>query len=137
MLTLFHHPFCPHSRFVRLALGEHGIGARAVEERVWERRQEFLVLNPACATPVLVEEGHPAVPGAAIIAEYLDETRGAELAGLRLLPRESGARVEVRRLLSWFNDKFFAEVSGPLTMESLYKRHMPVSDGGGSPDTEE
>ena len=25
MLTLFHHPFCPHSRFVRLALGEYGI----------------------------------------------------------------------------------------------------------------
>ena len=24
MLTLYHHPFCPHSRFVRLALGEMG-----------------------------------------------------------------------------------------------------------------
>ncbi len=136
MLTLFHHPFCPHSRFVRLALGEHGIAVRAVEERVWERREEFLVLNPAATTPVLVEEGCPAVPGAAIIAEYLDETRGAELGGLRLLPLESRARVEVRRLMSWFNDKFFAEVSGPLTMERLYKRHMPVSVGGGSPETE-
>ena len=47
MLTLFHHPFCPHSRFVRLALGEYGLAARTVEERVWERRQEFLILNPA------------------------------------------------------------------------------------------
>jgi glutathione S-transferase len=107
-----------------------------VEERVWERREEFLVLNPAGTTPVLVEEGRPAVPGAAIIAEYLDETRGAELGGLRLLPLESRARVEVRRLMSWFNDKFFAEVSGPLTMERLYKRHMPVSAGGGSPETD-
>src|SRR5262249_733930 len=114
MLTLFHHSFCPHSRFVRLALAEHGVSARLVEERVGERRPEFLVLNAACTTPVLVEEGHPAVPGAAIIAEYLDETRGDGLGGMRLLPRESGARVEVRRLLSWFNDKFFAEVSGPL-----------------------
>ena len=112
----------------RLALNEHGIAVRAVEERVWERREEFLVLNPACTTPVLVEEGHPAVPGAAIIAEYLDETRGAELGELRLLPRESGPRVEVRRLPGWFNDKFFAEVSGPLTMERLYKRQMPASD---------
>ena len=136
MLTLFHHPFCPHSRFVRLALGEYGLAVRAVEERVWERRQEFLVLNPACTTPVLVEEGHPAVPSAAIIAEYLDETRGAELSEQRLLPRDSGTRVEVRRLMGWFNDKFFAEVSGPLTMERLYKRQMPVSAGGGSPDTE-
>jgi glutathione S-transferase len=106
MLTLFHHPFCPHSRFVRLALGEYGLTARTVEERVWERRQEFLILNPACTTPVVVEEGYPAVPGAAVIAEYLDETRGDELGDLRLLPREAGPRVEVRRLMSWFNDKF-------------------------------
>src|SRR6478609_772157 len=111
MLTLFHHPFCPHSRFVRLAFGEYGVTARMVEERVWERRQEFLALNPDCTTPVLVEEGYPAV-------------------------REPGPRVEVRRLMNWFNDKFFAEVSGPLTMERLYKRQMPVSAGGGSPDTD-
>src|SRR6202008_2817040 len=42
MLTLFQHPFCPHSRFVRLALGEHGLDARLIEERVWDRRQGFL-----------------------------------------------------------------------------------------------
>jgi glutathione S-transferase len=136
MLTLFHHPFCPHSRFVRLALGEYGIAVRPVEERVWERRPEFLAINPACSTPVLVEEGHPAVPGAAIIAEYLDETRGGKLADARLMGAQPGQRVEVRRLMSWFNDKFFAEVSGPLTMERLYKRQMPVSAGGGSPDTD-
>ena len=136
MLTLFHHPFCPHSRFVRLALGEYGLAARTVEERVWERRREFLILNPACTTPVLVAEGHPAVPGAGLVAEYLDEMWGVELGELRLLPRDSGPRVEVRRLTSWFNDKFFAEVSGPLTMERLYKRQMPASSGGGSPDTE-
>jgi glutathione S-transferase len=136
MLTLFHHPFCPHSRFVRLALGEYGLPVHAVEERVWERRPEFLALNPACTTPVLVEEEEPAIPGAAIIAEYLDEAHGAELGERRLLPRGSGARVEVRRIMSWFNDKFFEEVSGPLTMERLYKRQMPASAGGGSPDTE-
>ena len=67
MLTLFHHPFCPHSRFVRLAFGEYGVTTRMVEERVWERRQEFLALNPDCTTPVLVEEGYPAVPGPGII----------------------------------------------------------------------
>jgi len=74
-VTLFHHALCPHSRFVRLALGEHGIPARLVEERVWERRQEFLMLNPAGTTPVLIEEGIAPVPDALIIAEYLDETR--------------------------------------------------------------
>jgi glutathione S-transferase len=136
MLTLFHHPLCPHSRFVRLALGEYGIPVQLVEERAWERRPEFLKLNPACTTPVLVEEGHPPIPGAGIIAEYLDETRGPKLGRLRLLPADSAGRVEVRRLLSWFNDKFFEEVSGPLTMERFYKRHLPAGAGGGSPEME-
>ena len=47
MFTLFHHPFCPHSRFVRLVLGEYGLDLQLVEERVWERREAFLLLNPA------------------------------------------------------------------------------------------
>jgi glutathione S-transferase len=135
MSTLFHHPFCPHSRFVRLALGEYGVAARLIEERTWERRRDFLAVNPAGTTPVLVEESLPPIPGAAIIAEYLDELCG-DTFERRLLPRQAGARIEVRRLMSWFNDKFFAEVSGPLTTERLYKRHMPLNAGGGPPDTD-
>jgi glutathione S-transferase len=136
MLTLFHHPLCPHSRFVRLVLEEFGVTPQLVEERVWERRQEFLALNPAGTTPVLVEEGVPPVPGAAIIAEYLDESRGAAATRLRPLPVEPGERIEIRRLMSWFNDKFFAEASGPLVMERVYKRFIPSDGGGGPPDTE-
>src|ERR1700730_4279106 len=77
MYTLFHHSFCPHSRFIRLALGEHGLDLRLVEERGWERREGFLALNPAGTTPVLVSESRLAIPGIAIIAEFLDETYGA------------------------------------------------------------
>jgi glutathione S-transferase len=135
MLTLFHHRFCPHSRFVRLALGEYATTVRLVEEEVWQRREEFLTLNPAGTTPVLVAEGGPTVPGAAIIAEYLDETLGHEVGDRRLLPTDMGGRVEVRRLAAWFNDKFFEEVSGPLVTERVYKAHMPSSHGGGPPDT--
>jgi glutathione S-transferase len=135
MITLFHHPFCPHSRFVRLVLGEFGAETRLVEERVWERREEFLALNPEGTTPVLIEEGHPAVPGAAIIAEYLDETRGAGQGDRRLLPADPFARVEVRRLSHWFQEKFFAEVSGFLVTERMYKQTMRTEQGGGPPDT--
>jgi glutathione S-transferase len=89
MLTLFHYPFCPHSRFVRLALDELSLEPRLVEERPWERRTEFLKLNPAGTVPVLLEEGMPPVAGAAIIVEYLnetllDETRGGKLPRQRL-----------------------------------------------------
>jgi glutathione S-transferase len=136
MLTLFHHPFCPQSRFARLALAEYGIEPQLVEERVWERRESFLILNPACTTPVLVEEGQPAIPGAQIIAEYLDETRGGGLRDHRLLPREQGPRIEVRRLMAWFLDKFHIEVSAPLVNERFYKRHMKIEQGGGPPNTD-
>ena len=77
----------------------------------------------------------PAIPGAQVIAEYLDETYGPALAERRLLPEEPAGRIEVRRLFHWFNDKFFEEVSGPLVMERVYKVHMKPEQGGGAPDS--
>ncbi len=135
MLTLFQQPLCPLSRYVRLILNEYGIEVRLLEERFWERREEFLLLNPAGQIPVLVADGQPPVPGAAIIAEYIEEIhagRGAE----HLLPDKPSERVEVRRLAAWFNDKFHEEVSGPLVTERVFKRHMTREQGGGPPDTE-
>src|SRR3974377_151892 len=136
MLTLFHHPLSPRSRYVRLILSEYGLAVRLVEERFWERREEFLLLNPACEPPVLMADGQPPVPGASIIAEYIEETLPPSQVDDRLLPAKAAQRVEVRRLASWFNDKFHDEVSGPLVLERVYKRHMTREQGGGSPDTE-
>jgi len=138
MLTLFHHPFCPHSRFIRVALGEYAIEHTLVEERAWERREEFLLLNPAGQTPVLVAEGYPAVPGAGVISEYLAERYGpTEGSSERnLLGKRMSDRIEARRLVAWFNEKFFTEVSQPLVTERVYKRHMRQQEGGGPPDTD-
>src|SRR5258708_6664557 len=124
MFTLLHHPFCPHSRFIRLAFGEHGLDLRLVEERVWERREAFLALNPAGTTPVLTTAGFPPIPGAGVIAEYLDEAHGGAVGDRRLLPVAMAERIEVRRLMAWFNEKFFEEASGPLVTERIYKRFM-------------
>ena len=134
MATLHHHPLCPQSRFIRLVLGEYGLEADLVEERVWERSEAFLQLDPQGRTPVFVEGQIGAVPGAAVIAEYLDETRGLALGDRRLLPDDPRGRVEVRRLLDWFNGKMFAEVTDYLVMERVFKRLMPGHLGGGAPD---
>ncbi|ETR77704.1 glutathione S-transferase [Afipia sp. P52-10] len=136
MLTLFHHSFCPHSRFIRLATAEHGVEIQLVEERVWLRRQEFLTLNPAGTTPVLVTDGAPAIPGASVIVEFLDETLGHEMGDGRLMMQDINDRIEVRRLMNWFNEKFYEEVSNPLVTERIYKRFMSASDGGGPPNME-
>ena len=136
MLTLFHHPLSPQSRYVRLILSEYGIPVRLVDERFWERREEFLLLNPAGEVPVLVAEGQPAVPGAGVIAEFVEESLPPSEAVARLMPPHAADRVEVRRLASWFNAKFEAEVSGPLVLERVFKRYMTREQGGGSPDTD-
>ncbi|MGD0634311.1 MAG: glutathione S-transferase family protein [Beijerinckiaceae bacterium] len=136
MAQLHHHPLCPHSRFVRLVLGEFGIQPELIEERPFERRQDFLALNPAGQTPVLVEQSGAVVPGAGPIAEYLDETRGLALGNRRLLPESPAARVEVRRLLDWFNIKFHGEVSNWLVTEKIFKRFMRPEQGGGGPEME-
>jgi glutathione S-transferase len=47
-----------------------------------------------------------------------------------------GERIEVRRLMAWFNDKFFEETSNPLVTERIYKRFMNEEDGGGAPAAE-
>jgi glutathione S-transferase len=95
-----------------------------------------LLLNPAAELPVLVAEGEPPIPGAEIVAEYIEETHQAQNGEDRLLPPQPRRRVEVRRLANWFNDKFHAEVSGPLVNERVFKRHMTQEQGGGPPDTE-
>jgi len=86
MLTLLQQPLCPLSRYVRLILGEYGVPARLAEERFWERREKFLELNPAGTIPVLIADGQPAVPGAAVIAEYIEETQPPSEEADRLLP---------------------------------------------------
>lgn len=134
MPDLYHHPLCPLSRYIRLVMGELGMEANLVEERVWDRRREFLMLNPAGTTPVLVEEGAFVVPGPDVIAEYLDETRGLVLGNRRLLPEDPASRVEVRRLTDWFNRKFYEEVSHHLMVEKVHKRYMSAEAGGGPPE---
>jgi glutathione S-transferase len=134
MAVLYQARFCPHSRFIRLVLGEFGIEPDLVEELVWERRREFLLLNPAGTTPVYEEEQVGAVPGAEVIAEYLDETRGLALGEHRFLPDDPKGRVEVRRLMAWFNAKMFEEVTVHLLHEKITKRFMPQAQGGGAPD---
>jgi glutathione S-transferase len=51
------------------------------------------------------------------------------------MPTASASRVEVRRLLTWFNSKFFNEVSELIAREKIWKRYMRAEEGGGPPDS--
>ena len=95
-------------------------------ERVWERREEFLEMNPACTVPVLREENGLAVADSYAICEYLEEAYPET----GLLGRTLAERAEVRRLVAWFDGKFAAEVTVHLLYEKQLKRLM----GRGNPD---
>jgi glutathione S-transferase len=134
MLRLHHHPMSAASRFVRLALGEYGERAEFAEERPWERRPEFLALNPAGTLPVLIEDNGPPIVGGTVIAEYLDETRGAFQRDKRLLAEKAIERAETRRLTEWFLGKLEGEATRYLVRERVFKLEMRPEEGGGSPD---
>jgi len=135
MLTLHSHPFSPHCRFIRLILGEYDSSAEELLEHPWERRREFLLLNPAGDIPVAIENEGPPICGAAVIMEYLDETRGYRFPKKRLLPDSPDARAETRRLVTWFLEKMDREAIGAFVREKIYKMDMPAEMGGGPPDS--
>ena len=53
MRRLYHQPLSPFCRKIRLVLAEKKIEVELVEERPWERRMDFLRMNPAGCVPVL------------------------------------------------------------------------------------
>jgi glutathione S-transferase len=119
MWQLYQFPLCPFSRKVRLLLAEKGVPVELVRESPWLKRDEFLDLNPAGETPVLVEETKGIVlMDSAAICEYFEETveRAPMLAG------GATARAEVRRMVSWFDQKLFADVVAPMMEERMRKR---------------
>lgn len=126
MRTLLHLPLSPFARKVRLALAEKRLPFELRIERVWDRREEFLAVNPAGTVPVLQESNGLWIADSYAICEYLDEA----YPDMPLLGRTLGERAEVRRLVAWFDQKFHAEVTRNLVFEKQMKRLI----GRGNPD---
>jgi glutathione S-transferase len=72
MPTLYHHSMSAASRFVRLILAEYGFHSDLVEEQPWEKRREFLTLNPAATLPVYVDDSMRVLCGPVVLMEFLD-----------------------------------------------------------------
>jgi glutathione S-transferase len=126
MRILYHLPLSPFSRKVRLALAEKRIPFELRVERVWDRRDEFLAINPAATVPVLHESNGLAIVDSGAICEYLDEAYPDG----PLIGRTLAERAEVRRLAAWFDQKFNVEV----TRNLLYEKQMKRELGRGNPD---
>ena len=119
MAQLYHFPLSPFCRKVRLSLAEKRIDVKLEEERYWEQDTEFLRRNPAGKVPVLRLDGKILTESAAI-CEYLEELYPDP----PLMPSDPEGRYEVRRLVSWFDDKFHNEVTSKLLYERVNKKVM-------------
>lgn len=118
MRIVFHLPLSAFSRKVRLVLAEKRLPFELRLEKTWERRTDYLDLNQAGTVPTLLEDNGLAVPGSNVICEYLEEAYpDTPLMGATL-----AERVEVRRLVAWFDEKFDAEVTQKLNGEKYFKR---------------
>jgi glutathione S-transferase len=119
MARLYHVPLSPFCRKIRLSLAEKKIEVDLVEERYWEQDPDFMRRNPAGKVPVLRLDGIMMSESAAI-CEYIEETRPEP----SLLPSDAAQKLEVRRLVSWFDDKFHHEVTSKLLYERVNKKMM-------------
>jgi glutathione S-transferase len=126
MRMLYHLPLSPFARKVRLVLAEKRLPFELRIEKPWERRPEYLALNPSGTVPTLVEENGLAIPDSTVICEYLDEA----YPDTPMLGHTLGERVEVRRLVAWLDGKFSREVTANLYGEKIIKR----LSGSGQPD---
>ena len=126
MTILYHLPFSSNCRLVRIALAEKKLEAKYIVEPIWERRESFLQINPEGQVPVLLTKDNNYIAGATVIIEWLEDI----IPFNNLIGKEITFRAEVRRIMSWFNNKFNHEVECTIVFEKI----MKVFIGKGTPD---
>ena len=124
MRQLYHLPIDPSCRLLRILLAEKGLDFELRAEKIWERRESFLRLNPAGEVPVLIDDDGTTLSGVRVIAEYLEEVYPEP----DLLGETPIDRAETRRLFDWFDLKFQREVTQNLVHEKILNRYLGLGE---------
>jgi len=125
MIKLFHFKLCPFSRRARVSLLELRVEHLLIDEKVWDRRREFLSINPAGTLPVIIDDDKDiTVINIYAITEFLEEKFCFNHLQESLIPGEYGERAEIRRLVDWFDIKFYKDVSGVILRELIDKYYI-------------
>jgi len=128
MRVLYHLWLSAECRVIRLMLATKELEFELRIEKAWERRPEFLALNPAGTVPVLVESDGAVIAGFSAIAEYVDEVYPEP----PMIGDGPAARAETRRLVDWFDRKFGSEVTANLVEEKIMKRFLGLGQPSSS-----
>lgn len=117
LLTIYNFSTCPFSRTLRICLKEKHQNFDLITENVWEHREEFLRINPAGTTPVLVVDNSLIVRGIKPAIEFIEEVCSEP----QLIPGDPEIRAHIRYLFDWFNDKFYSEVTKYILSEKIIR----------------
>ncbi|WP_339040256.1 glutathione S-transferase family protein [Candidatus Lariskella endosymbiont of Hedychridium roseum] len=117
MLKVYYSKVCPFSRKARSILNEKKVDFRLIEVKYWERGDDFLSLNPAAETPVLVLQDGSVISSNYAIFEYIE----AEFTERSMFTNDKIKDAYIRRVCSWFDKKFYDEVTRYILSEKILK----------------
>ena len=124
---LYHFPICPFCRVIRVMLEFTG----AIEscylkiEKIWEKREKFLNINPTGNVPLFIiqkidEDGNKttdAIWGYNTIVRYLNDKYPDKTL---LATNNLEERADIMKYCEWFDKNFYENVVYPLLNERVY-----------------
>ena len=114
---LCHDSICPFSRKVRILLSEKNIEFTLVNLESWEKKEKFLIKNPAGRVPIFFDkDNYLFVCEINNIVEYIEE----KWCKNNLIGDNLVKRAESRRLQSWFDNKFYGDVTKHILQQRYY-----------------
>lgn len=117
MVLLIHHNVSPFSRKIRIQMSEKKVLFVLKEEEPWNLSNDVYKLNPAGTLPIFLYDGN-FICGNNAISEYLEEF----IKEIKLYPEDIKQKAEVRRIIEWFDVKFYEEVYKKVVYEKVHKR---------------
>ena len=119
MVLLVHSNISPQCRKIRILMAEKKLLFVLKEENPWALSKDVLKINPAGELPVFIFDGN-IIAGNYAITEFLEETYTQN----KLISGNNKSRAEIRRLIDWFDNKFYREVYQYIAGEKIYKRFV-------------
>lgn len=118
MRILYHFELCPFSRQVRILLAEKQVKFELKKENYWEKSELLINYNPSAELPIIKEENGDVITDIFAIIEYIESSYRTDY---HFLGKSIKENAEIRRLQSWFNRKFYYEVSNAIIKEKVIK----------------
>lgn len=127
MRQLYSYPLCSFSRLVRIYLKEKSLDFELLNDLPWARKRIFSEKHMLSDIPTLIDNDGTVLEGWYAIVEHLEQVyRSVSFFG-----GSHREKAETRRIMTIFNEMFFADVIQNIVFEKAIKKYIENS----SPDS--